>query len=389
MLYECEEMHESLAKLKVIGVGGAGGNAVNRMIQASLSGVEFIAANTDAQALKSSLAPRRIQLGNRLTAGLGSGGNPEVGRHAAEEDEERIIEALNGADMVFITAGMGGGTGTGAAPVVAQIARELSCLTVAVVTRPFDFEGKRRARQAEEGLRELRERVDTLITIPNQRLLSIVERSTPLLEAFRVADDVLLQATKGISDLVTVPGLVNLDFADVKTVMAERGNALMGSGSACGANRAAEAAQAAVSSPLLDEISIAGAEALLVNVCGGNSLTLHEVSEATSIIVEAAGADANVIFGAVIDPSLGEEMRVTLIATGFGKEAPLRLIQKGEPEKAVPVFAAESAARGAFWQQKEGIRTPSSPSVNRGRWERLSSGKEDLEVPTFLRKQMD
>lgn len=387
MLYDCEEMRESLAKLKVIGVGGAGGNAVNRMIQANLSGVEFIAANTDAQALKSSLASRRIQLGSRLTAGLGSGGNPEVGRRAAEEDEERIIEALNGADMVFITAGMGGGTGTGAAPIVAQIARELSCLTVAVVTRPFDFEGKRRSRQAEEGLRDLRERVDTLITIPNQRLLSIVERSTPLLEAFRVADDVLLQATKGISDLITVPGLVNLDFADVKTVMAERGNALMGSGSASGPNRAAEAAQAAVSSPLLDEISIAGAEALLVNVCGGEGLTLHEVSEATSIIVDAAGADANVIFGAVIDPAVGEEMRVTLIATGFGKEAPLRLIQKDEPEKSIPVFAGEPANRGAFWR-KEGMGLPSSPSVNR-RWDRLSSAKEDLEVPTFLRKQMD
>jgi cell division protein FtsZ len=388
VLLEFEEVHESLAKLKVIGVGGAGGNAINRMIQANLTGVEFIAANTDAQALKGSLSARRIQLGSRLTAGLGSGGNPEVGRRAAEEDEERIIDALNGADMVFITAGMGGGTGTGAAPVVAQIAKELSCLTVAIVTKPFEFEGKKRSRAAEEGLRELRERVDTLITIPNQRLLSIVDRTTPLIEAFRTADDVLLQATRGISDLVTIPGLVNLDFADVKTVMSERGNALMGCGVATGSNRAVDAAQSAVSSPLLDEISIAGAEALLVNVSGGSGLTLHEVSDATSIILEAAGSEANVIFGAVVDPALGDEIRVTLIATGFGKESPLRLLEKQEPDRpaAIPIIG-EAASRSSFWRKEGPAPAPPLPSVNR-RWDRIPA-KEDLEVPTFLRKQMD
>ncbi|HKO21456.1 MAG TPA: cell division protein FtsZ, partial [Candidatus Eisenbacteria bacterium] len=266
------------ASIKVIGVGGAGGNAVNRMMEAGLRGVDFIAANTDAQVLDQSRCPKRIQLGTGITKGLGSGANPNVGREAAEEDEAAIAEALSGADMVFVTAGMGGGTGTGAAPVVARVARSMGALTVAVVTRPFEFEGRRRMQIAEEGLQALREKVDTLIVIPNQRLLAIVEKHTPLKEAFRVADQVLHYATKGISDLITVPGLVNLDFADVKTVMAERGNALMGAGHSSGPNRAYEAAQCAVSSPLLDDVSISGAEALLVNVTGGESMTLHEIN---------------------------------------------------------------------------------------------------------------
>src|SRR5882672_4899731 len=314
-----DDKESMAASIKVIGVGGAGGNAVNRMIEAGLKGVEFIAANTDAQVLDQSQCPRKLQLGTSVTKGLGSGANPNVGRDAAEEDEAQIGEALQGADMVFVTAGMGGGTGTGAAPVVARIARAQGALTVAVVTRPFEFEGRRRMQLADDGLRELREKVDTLIVIPNQRLLAIVEKHTPLREAFKVADQVLHHATKGISDLITVPGLVNLDFADVKTVMAERGNALMGAGHSTGPNRAYEAAQAAVSSPLLDEISISGAEALLVNVTRGESGTLHEINEAVTVVVDAAGHDANVIFGAVIDEAMGDSLSITVIATGFGK----------------------------------------------------------------------
>jgi cell division protein FtsZ len=311
------------AMLKVIGCGGAGGNAINHMVMEDMTGVDFIAANSDHQALEMSLAPVRIQIGKSLTKGLGCGGVPEHGRKAAEEDAEEIRDALAGADMVFVTAGMGGGTGTGAAAVVARIAKEMGALTVAVVTKPFSFEGRKRLRQAEEGLQALREHADTLITIPNNRLLSIVEKGTPLSEAFRMADQVLLQATKGISDLIIVPGLVNLDFADVREVMSERGNALMGTGVASGPDRAMIAARMAVSSPLLEDVSITGAEALLVNICGGPGLSLHEVHEANSIIIESAGEDANVIFGAVIDPNLGEEIRITVIATGFGKVEPL------------------------------------------------------------------
>ena len=324
------------AMLKVIGCGGAGGNAVNHMVQESMFGVDFITANSDHQALEMSLAPTRIQIGKALTKGLGCGGVPEHGRRAAEEDADEIREALAGADMVFVTAGMGGGTGTGAAAVVARIAKELGALTVAVVTKPFSFEGKRRLRQADLGLAALREYADTLITIPNNRLLSVVERGTPLSEAFKLADQVLLQATKGISDLIIVPGLVNLDFADVREVMCERGNALMGTGIATGPDRATVAAQMAVSSPLLEDVSIAGAEALLVNICGGPGLSLHEVHEANSIIIEAAGDDANVIFGAVIDPELGEEIRITVIATGFGGKEAEDIVSISEPTQLRP-----------------------------------------------------
>ncbi len=302
-MFELEIESQATARLKVVGDGGAGGNAVNRMIGAGLRGVEFISINTDIQALNQSLAPGRLQIGIATTRGLGSGGDPSQGRRSAEEDEQMIADALTGADMVFVTAGMGGGTGTGAAPVVARLAKATGALTVAVVTKPFTFEGRRRQRQAEEGLSELRAEVDTLIVIPNERLLSVVEKGTSLNDAFGVADEVLLKATKGISDLVTVPGLVNLDFADVKAVMSNRGNALMGTGRGSGPTRAIEAAQCAVSSPLLEDVSIAGAEGVLVNITGGRDLTLHEVNEASSVVVQAAGEEANVIFGAVIDPN--------------------------------------------------------------------------------------
>jgi cell division protein FtsZ len=309
------------ARIKVVGVGGGGGNAVNTMIASGLPGVEFIAANTDMQALGVNLAPTKLQVGAQLTKGLGAGANPEIGRQAALEDSEVIRDHLGGADMVFITAGMGGGTGTGGAPVVARIAKELGALTVAVVTKPFSFEGKKRMRQADEGMRELRDAVDTLIAIPNQRLLAVAGRTTSLLETFQKADDVLLQAVRGISDLITVHGLINLDFADVRTIMSEMGMAMMGAGSAGGENRAVEAAQKAVASPLLEDLSIHGAKGVLINITGSPSLSLHEVNEAASLIQEEAHEDANIIFGAVIDERMGDEIRITVIATGFG-EAP-------------------------------------------------------------------
>jgi cell division protein FtsZ len=408
-----DDKEGNAASIKVIGVGGAGGNAVNRMIEAGLKGVEFIAANTDSQVLDQSLCPKRLQLGTGITKGLGSGANPGVGREAAEEDEAVIAEALEGSDMVFVTAGMGGGTGTGAAPVVARVARSLGALTVAVVTRPFEFEGRRRMQIAEEGLRELREKVDTLIVIPNQRLLAIVEKHTPLREAFKVADQVLHHATKGISDLITVPGLVNLDFADVKTVMAERGNALMGAGHSTGPNRAYEAAQSAVSSPLLDDISISGAEALLVNVTGGESMTLHEINEAVTVVVDAAGHDANVIFGAVIDEAMGDTLSITVIATGFGKGD-----AKSKPVDAARVAAAagpriyeieprERVARAPIMvraaREDEGIEPEEAPApvpttrptfrMSPGTPRRPFGGraltKDNMDVPAFMRKQMD
>jgi len=382
-MFELEIDSTNTAKLKVIGCGGAGGNAVNRMIGAGLRGVEFIAANTDMQALNQSLAPHRIQIGMNATRGLGSGGDPSQGRRAAEEDEQTIAEALTDSDMVFITAGMGGGTGTGSAPVVARLARQSGALTVAVVTKPFAFEGRRRMRQAEEGLAELRAEVDTLIVIPNERLLAVVDKGTSLSDAFSVCDEVLLKATKGISDLVTVPGLVNLDFADVKAVMSNRGNALMGTGRATGQNRAVDAAQAAVSSPLLEDVSIAGAEGVLVNITGGRDLTLHEVNEAASVVVGAAGEEANVIFGSVIDPNMDGEMMITVIATGFGHAEPrLRLIEKNA---AAALAEGEDYRRPAAWHGEEA--QPGRPS----RWTRTQQQSRggSLEVPAFLRRQMD
>ena len=311
---------EALARIKVIGVGGGGCNAVNRMIEAGVRNVDFIAVNTDAQALHLSKAPERIQIGEKLTRGLGAGANPDIGKRAAEESREQVLTKLSGADMVFVTAGMGGGTGTGAAPVIAEAAKELGALTVGVVTKPFSFEGRRRLNQAENGIASLKEKVDTLIVIPNDRLLEIVEKNTPMLEAFREADNVLRQGVSGISDLIAEPGLINVDFADVKTIMSERGAALMGVGIASGENRAAEAAQKAIRSPLLDT-PIDGATGVLIHVAGGENLSLFEVNEAARIVQDAADPEVQFIFGAVIKSELREELVVTVIATGFEHRA--------------------------------------------------------------------
>jgi cell division protein FtsZ len=322
--------HEG-ARIKVVGVGGGGGNAVNTMIQAGMPGVDFIVANTDAQALAANLATVKVQLGTGLTKGLGAGANPAVGRDAAHSDVDYLRDLLTGADMVFVTAGMGGGTGTGGAPVIASVARELGALTVGVVTKPFLFEGKRRMRQAEDGIKELKKSVDTLITIPNQRLLSVSGRNMPIMETFKKADDVLLQAVRGISDLITVHGLINLDFADVRTIMSEMGMAMMGAAIAEGENRAIEAAQRAISSPLLDDLSIQGARGVLINITGGADLTLHEVNEAATLIQEEADDDANIIFGAVIDESMGDAIRITVIATGFGEPERATIQPQADP----------------------------------------------------------
>jgi cell division protein FtsZ len=320
------QYHEQLptgAKIKVIGVGGGGGNAVNRMIAAQVEGVEFITANTDAQALQLSMAPVKLQLGMKLTSGLGAGANPDVGRRAALEDSEKIIEALEGADMVFVTAGLGGGTGTGAAPVIASLASEMGALTVAVVTRPFGFEGKRRMAQAERGMQELLDSVDTMIVIPNERLLDVA-KDAGFFESFRIADDVLRQGVQGISDIITIPGIINRDFADVKTTMAGMGYAVMGTAMRSGENRAIEAARAAMASPLLEDGAIDGAKGILINISGSSSLKLTEVNQASTLIQNAAHEDANIIFGAVLDEHMGDEVKITVIATGFRQDMPER-----------------------------------------------------------------
>src|SRR3954469_10434201 len=319
-----DEVRRSGARIKVVGVGGGGSNAVNRMVQAGLDGVEFIVVNTDLQALQLSAAPNKLQIGAKLTKGLGAGADPNVGREAALEDTEKLIEALDGADMVFVTTGLGGGTGTGAAPVLASLASELGALTIAVVTKPFKFEGRKRQLQSERGLDELRDCVDTVITIPNERLLATIARSTSLNDAFGSADDVLRQAIQGISDLILVPGLINLDFADVKTIMSGMGLAMMGTGIAEGPERAMEAARRAISSPLLEGASVNGSRGVIINVTGGPDLSLVEVSEASSIVQEAADEDANIIFGAVVDPALKGKVKITVIATGFGPQASVR-----------------------------------------------------------------
>ena len=335
------------ARIKVIGVGGGGGNAVNRMIQAHMEGVEFIAANTDVQALKLSQAPVKLQLGVRLTLGLGAGANPDIGRRAALEDSEKIIEALEGADMVFVTAGLGGGTGTGAAPVIASLASEMGILTVAVITRPFAFEGKRRLQQAERGLKELIESVDTMIVIPNEKLLAVA-KDAGFFESFRIADDVLRQGVQGISDIITIPGIINRDFADVKTTMAGMGHAVMGTAVRSGTNRAIEAAQAAMASPLLEAGAIDGARGILINITGSSSLKLSEVNEASSLIQSAAHEDANIIFGAVLDEKMGEEVKITVIATGFRDQMPERrarmLSVEESPVVSVPLTAPPIAS---------------------------------------------
>jgi cell division protein FtsZ len=384
------------AKIKVIGVGGGGGNAVNRMIQAGLEGVEFIAANTDVQALKLSLAPVKLQLGVRLTAGLGAGANPDVGRRAALEDSEKIIEALEGADMVFVTAGLGGGTGTGAAPVIASLASEMGILTVAVITRPFAFEGKRRLQQAERGLRELLDSVDTMIVIPNEKLLAVA-KDAGFFESFRIADDVLRQGVQGISDIIIIPGIINRDFADVKTTMAGMGHAVMGTAVRSGANRAIEAAQAAMASPLLDAGAIDGARGILINITGSSNLKLSEVNEASTLIQSSAHEDANIIFGAVLDERMGDEVKITVIATGFRDQMPERrarmLDVEGMPvlpvpvmpsdhwmrEKAPAVLAAPPAPRFMSEDDAE-ISEPEPELVGAALW---SSRSEIAEEPSF------
>ncbi|MCL4306602.1 cell division protein FtsZ [bacterium] len=390
------------AKMKVVGVGGAGGNALNWMIEAGLKSVDFIAVNTDAQALESNAAQRKVQIGKHSTRGLGAGANPNVGREAIEEDREELYQILAGADMVFVTAGMGGGTGTGAAPIVAQVAREQGALTVGIVTKPFLFEGKKRMSQAQEGIEALREQVDTLIVIPNQRLISLVDRTTSLVDAFKLADNVLLHATRGISDLITEPGMVNLDFADVRTVMSAKGDALMGVGTGRGEHRAVEAAQQAISSPLLEEVSIDGARSVLVNITGGTNLSLHDVADATTVITEAAGEEAEVIFGAVIDNKIDDEIRVTVIATGFKRvsaNARPHVIRTAPAVRTsvieMPVTPRREPAKIDSFSDSFPLNVqPLTREVN-GRIEPIVVGDEgessldDFEVPTFLRKQMD
>src|SRR5256885_5035619 len=354
------------AKIKVIGVGGGGSNAVNRMVQGGLEGVEFIVANTDLQALRASPAPCKLQIGGKLTKGLGAGADPNVGRQAALEDTEAILSALDGADMIFVTTGLGGGTGTGAAPVIASLASELGALTIAVVTKPFTFEGRKRQMQAERGLEALKDCVDTIITIPNERLLAIIERNTPLTEAFATADDVLRQAIQGISDLILVPGLINLDFADVKTIMSGMGLAMMGTGIAEGPDRAMEAARKAISSPLLEDASVNGARGVIINVTGGPDLSLVEVSEASSIVQEAADADANIIFGAVVDPALKGKVKITVIATGFGPQPGSSRLPHAPATTPVDMSAYSDAARMRAEQPpvSTSARAPIAPALS-------------------------
>lgn len=389
----------SPVRIKVIGIGGAGCNAINTMITSGLARVDFIASNTDLQALDRSLAPYKIQLGPERTRGLGAGAKPEIGRDAALESKEHIRECLEGADMVFVTAGMGGGTGTGAAPIVASIAREMGILTVGVVTKPFQYEGQRRHKHAEEGIRDLRRHVDTLLVIPNQRLLGIVDKSTPLLEAFKVADDVLRQAIQGIADVITTTGHVNVDFADVRTVMSHTGRAVMGMGVSYGPNRAIEAAQKAMCSPLLEEGSVEGARGVLLNITGGPSMSLHEIEEAASIIQQTADPEANIIVGQVINPDMGEELIITVIATGFEREEDSAASSIGadrgasRPSKpASSVLAGMGAPLGVDRPMKDLDRPAFLRRMNdvRESMDRaVLTAEDEWDVPTFLRKQTD
>ncbi|MCL4497433.1 MAG: cell division protein FtsZ [Deltaproteobacteria bacterium] len=385
-MLEFVENNELSATIKVVGVGGGGSNAVNTMIKSGLSGAEFIVANTDAQALKASVSNIKIQLGEKITKGLGAGANPEIGKQSAIEDRDRIREILNGSDMVFITAGLGGGTGTGGAPIIAEIAREIGALTVAVVTKPFFFEGNRRMRQAEEGLRELKSVVDTVITIPNQRLLAVAGKSTSMVDAFKKVDEVLLQAVKGISDLINIHGLVNVDFADVKTIMSEMGMALMGTGIAEGDNKALEAAQKAISSPLLEDISIEGARGLLINVAGGPDMTLFDVNEAAEKIKSEAHPDANIIFGAVIDDTLGDKMMLTVIATGFGKDVKISPVQISNPPNDKNL---ETININNKFGQNTGKPDKNEYIERFGDHEEDDYENEKYDIPTFLRRQAD
>ncbi|BCY19191.1 cell division protein FtsZ [Leptolinea sp. HRD-7] len=371
---------ESLARIKVIGVGGGGCNAVNRMIDEGLNGIEFITVNTDAQALVLSKAPTRVRIGEKVTRGLGAGGNPEMGRKAAEESAEELYEVLKGSDMVFVTAGLGGGTGTGAAAIIAQIAKEIGALTIGVVTRPFTFEGNHRAKSAEEGIAKLKEHADTLIVIPNDKLLQIVDKRASIADAFKTADDVLRQGIQGISELITVPGLINLDFADVRTIMSEGGAALMAVGRASGEDRARIAAEQAISSQLLD-ITIDGARGILFNVTGGNNLTLFEVNQAAAIIKEGAHPDVNLIFGAVIDPQLGDEVRITVIATGFdNRNMPRRSAANVMPQQ-VEIPRVNPAARVTVAGEARQLQPAEFRPV--------IMETDDLDLPTFMRKRMN
>ena len=392
MFFEFDDYDLMKAKIKVVGVGGAGGNAINRMIEDNLMGVEFIAVNSDAQDLDNNLAEVKIQIGKSLTKGLGAGADTDIGRRAVDEDHEFVEKALSGADMVFITAGMGGGTGSGAAPRIARIARELSTLTVGIVTRPFVFEGRHRAQRAEVGIEELRQYCDTSLVIPNETLLRITDPDTTFTDALRLADSILHQATRGISDLINIHGLINLDFADVRTIMLNMGDAIMGTGIGCGEERAILAAQQAISSPLLQNCNIQGARGLLVNVTGDPSMTLHEVNDATSIINEEAGTDANVIFGAVIDPNLSDEFRVTVIATGFNlpqDELPAGVGVAGTvPAQARPFGIRDRRAREPFFSlRRRAPKDGESMAVVDGEEEELMVFGDDLEVPTILRSQ--
>jgi cell division protein FtsZ len=387
-MFELIENVPSNAVIKVIGVGGGGGNAVKHMIANNVEGVDFICANTDAQALSDIESKTVLQLGGDITKGLGAGANPEIGRAAAMEDRERIADALKGADMVFITAGMGGGTGTGGAPVVAEIARELGILTVAVVTRPFPFEGKKRLHIAAEGVLELQQHVDSLITIPNEKLLEVLGKNTSLLDAFKEANDVLLGAVQGIADLIIRPGMINVDFADVRTVMSEMGMAMMGTGGSQGENRAREAAERAINSPLLDDVNLAGARGILVNITAGLDLSLGEFSEVGDTIEEFASEDATVVVGTVIDPEMGEDLRVTVVATGLGSEAakaPLQMVESAPKTATVDV---ESEPDYAQFERPTAMRK--SRRAGSGQAQAVEAGGEEyFDIPAFLRRQAD
>jgi cell division protein FtsZ len=385
-MFELQDTEKVGANIKVIGIGGGGCNAVNTMINSKLQGVDFVAANTDAQALKVVKTSQRIQLGEQLTGGRGAGADPEIGRKATMESRDQIKEVLTGADMVFITAGLGGGTGTGGAPIIAEIASELGALSVAIVTKPFEFEGRKRSRQAEEGWRELKKVSDTLITIPNQRLLAISGKNMSLLDAFGRVDEILFHAAKGISDLIVVPGLINLDFADVKAIMAEMGMAIMGMGVASGDNRAVEAAQRAISSPLLEDISIHGARGVLINITGGTNLTLHEINEASTLIHEQTDDEANIIFGAVIDETLDDEFRVTVIATGLGEEE--KVHERFSSLKVVPGDSSDNLDIPAFLRRGKVVDDFSDFRFTKTE-EATSPREERYDIPTFMRKQAD
>ena len=391
-MIEFEPTNDYSANIKVIGIGGGGGNAVNAMVRSNIQGVEFIQANTDIQTLDASPCQHKIRIGTELTRGLGAGSNPETGKMAAEESRQHLYDVLDGADMVFLTAGMGGGTGTGATPVIADIAREVGALSVGVVTKPFMFEGSRRQKQAEEGIEELKEAVDTLIVIPNQKLLSFIGKQTSLSTAFSQVDDVLRQAVCSISDLIVIPGLINLDFADVKTIMCGMGKALMGGGIASGENRAIEAAQRAISSPLLDEASVEGARGILINITGGEDLTLHDVNEAAMLIQKSAHEDAHIIFGAVVDKTMKEDMRVTVIATGFEKEEHQRLYVAPQETSAIPM---KKVVNGEDVQDMGEHPTYHQESLKeladiiRKESPETISNSSNFDIPTFLRKHAD